>query len=73
MEFFRVEDLEGGIRNVLLAFAGVAGVGSWFGISNKIALSAIIDSSGHENSHRNHHRGFTRVYEVGRQAVQAIT
>ncbi|XP_017525734.1 induced myeloid leukemia cell differentiation protein Mcl-1 isoform X1 [Manis javanica] len=28
VEFFRVEDLEGGIRNVLLAFAGVAGVGA---------------------------------------------
>ncbi|XP_043857854.1 LOW QUALITY PROTEIN: induced myeloid leukemia cell differentiation protein Mcl-1 [Dromiciops gliroides] len=28
VEFFHVEDLEGGIRNVLLAFAGVAGVGA---------------------------------------------
>lgn len=28
MEFFHVEDLESGIRNVLLAFAGVAGVGA---------------------------------------------
>lgn len=28
MEFFHVEDLEGGIRTVLLAFAGVAGVGA---------------------------------------------
>uniref|UniRef100_A0A2K5DMS4 Bcl-2 Bcl-2 homology region 1-3 domain-containing protein n=1 Tax=Aotus nancymaae TaxID=37293 RepID=A0A2K5DMS4_AOTNA len=28
VEFFRVEDLEGGIRNGLLAFAGVAGVGT---------------------------------------------
>nr|AAD13295.1 Mcl-1 protein [Rattus norvegicus] len=28
VEFFHVQDLEGGIRNVLLAFAGVAGVGA---------------------------------------------
>lgn len=28
VEFFHVEDLESGIRNVLLAFAGVAGVGA---------------------------------------------
>ncbi|XP_077012244.1 induced myeloid leukemia cell differentiation protein Mcl-1 [Tamandua tetradactyla] len=28
VEFFHVDDLEGGIRNVLLAFAGVAGVGA---------------------------------------------
>lgn len=28
VEFFHVEDLEGGIRNVLLAFAGVAGLGA---------------------------------------------
>ncbi|XP_037355998.1 induced myeloid leukemia cell differentiation protein Mcl-1 [Talpa occidentalis] len=28
VDFFHVEDLEGGIRNVLLAFAGVAGVGA---------------------------------------------
>ncbi|XP_069869777.1 induced myeloid leukemia cell differentiation protein Mcl-1 homolog isoform X1 [Dipodomys merriami] len=28
VEFFHVEDLEGSIRNVLLAFAGVAGVGA---------------------------------------------
>lgn len=28
VEFFHVEDLEGGIRNVLLAFASVAGVGA---------------------------------------------
>lgn len=28
VEFFHIEDLEGGIRNVLLAFAGVAGVGA---------------------------------------------
>nr|XP_055186192.1 induced myeloid leukemia cell differentiation protein Mcl-1 homolog [Nyctereutes procyonoides] len=28
VEFFHVEDLEGGIRTVLLAFAGVAGVGA---------------------------------------------
>ncbi|KAG8509232.1 Induced myeloid leukemia cell differentiation protein Mcl-1 [Galemys pyrenaicus] len=30
VDFFHVEDLEGGIRNVLLAFAGVAGVGAGF-------------------------------------------
>ncbi|KFM13385.1 Induced myeloid leukemia cell differentiation protein Mcl-1, partial [Aptenodytes forsteri] len=28
VEFFRVEDLEGSIRNVLMAFAGVAGLGA---------------------------------------------
>ncbi|KAL1772166.1 induced myeloid leukemia cell differentiation protein Mcl-1 isoform X1 [Sigmodon hispidus] len=28
VEFFHVQDLEGGIRNVLLAFAGVAGIGA---------------------------------------------
>ena len=28
VEFFHAEDLEGGFRNVLLAFAGVAGVGA---------------------------------------------
>nr|XP_044994460.1 induced myeloid leukemia cell differentiation protein Mcl-1 [Jaculus jaculus] len=28
VEFFHVQDLEGGVRNVLLAFAGVAGVGA---------------------------------------------
>uniref|UniRef100_A0A2K5CFB8 MCL1 apoptosis regulator, BCL2 family member n=1 Tax=Aotus nancymaae TaxID=37293 RepID=A0A2K5CFB8_AOTNA len=33
VEFFHVEDLEGGIRNVLLAFAGVAGVGAGLALS----------------------------------------
>uniref|UniRef100_A0A8D2QLB5 MCL1 apoptosis regulator, BCL2 family member n=1 Tax=Zosterops lateralis melanops TaxID=1220523 RepID=A0A8D2QLB5_ZOSLA len=28
VDFFRVEDLEGSIRNVLMAFAGVAGLGA---------------------------------------------
>nr|XP_009943942.1 PREDICTED: induced myeloid leukemia cell differentiation protein Mcl-1 [Opisthocomus hoazin] len=28
VNFFRVEDLEGSIRNVLMAFAGVAGLGA---------------------------------------------
>uniref|UniRef100_A0A8C5VC33 Bcl-2 Bcl-2 homology region 1-3 domain-containing protein n=1 Tax=Microcebus murinus TaxID=30608 RepID=A0A8C5VC33_MICMU len=36
VEFFHVEDLEGGIRNVLLAFAGVAGVAA--------GLAYLIDS-----------------------------
>lgn len=28
MDFFRVEDLEGSIRNVLMMFAGAAGLGA---------------------------------------------
>ncbi|KFP01264.1 Induced myeloid leukemia cell differentiation protein Mcl-1, partial [Calypte anna] len=28
VDFFRVEDLESSIRNVLMAFAGVAGLGA---------------------------------------------
>ncbi|TRZ19954.1 hypothetical protein HGM15179_007103 [Zosterops borbonicus] len=50
VDFFRVEDLEGSIRNVLMAFAGVAGLGASLAYMIRNPLYLVEDKSVMENS-----------------------